>query len=72
MHFIANSIAKCNYIIAFGCGAILAISVISINISLTTLTKNDPVIKACKWPKQDGEMTVITLMNSKYVCWVWK
>lgn len=27
---------------------------------------------ACKFPRNEGEMTVITVMNGKLVCWRWQ
>ena len=33
----------------------------------------DPKMEsACKFPRNEGEMTVITVMNGKLVCWRWK
>jgi hypothetical protein len=28
--------------------------------------------KACKWPKIDGAMTVIAMIDGKLTCWVWQ
>ncbi len=33
----------------------------------------DPKMEsACKFPRNDGEMTVITVINGKLICWRWK
>lgn len=26
---------------------------------------------ACQWPKQEGEMTVVTVLQGKVICWRW-
>jgi len=28
--------------------------------------------KACKWPIREGQMTVVTVLNDRVVCWEWK
>ena len=32
---------------------------------------NVPLEQACAWPRQEGEMTVVTVMNGKLICWRW-
>ena len=33
----------------------------------------DPMMEsACKFPRNEGEMTVITVINQKLICWRWK
>jgi hypothetical protein len=33
----------------------------------------DPAFeKACRYPKLEGEMTVVTILNDQLKCWVWR
>lgn len=33
--------------------------------------ENESHVKSCKFPINEGEMTVITILNNKYICWRW-
>ena len=32
----------------------------------------DAMFTSCTWPKNEGEMTVITVVNGQRVCWRWR
>ena len=32
---------------------------------------NPTIESSCKWPRHEGEMTVVTVINQKVICWRW-
>jgi len=67
---VTKSARRLQSVIAVCLGAILSILIYSQFANSETV---DPKMEsACKFPRNEGEMTVITVMNGKLVCWRWK
>ena len=57
-------------LIAVCLGAVLALLIQS---QITKAEVIDPRMEtACKFPRGDGEMTVITVIDGKLTCWRWR
>lgn len=62
----------------FGFGMVFGASILSMFIRYAEyrfdqqLLQEPAIVKACKLPQGDGEMTVFTRLDGKPVCWEWK
>jgi hypothetical protein len=67
---VTKSARRIQSVIAVSLGAILSFLIYS---QFAKSEVTDPKMEsACKFPRNEGEMTVITVMNGKLICWRWQ